>query len=171
MFANEDIDLATFTRLTKHVVGCDQEVPIDMTEDDTPATETEAPARETNAAATAPAAAAHVPTAVEGDSDSEDKDEEEEEEAEDDDDDDAEEAAAARAPLPWGEAEAEAEAEEVEEQPPAKKQRTWGDGPLFAFVTKHAPPAAKIAAFSYVPRADHLQDGERLRRLLLLGLA
>ena len=171
MLANEDIDLATFKQLTKHVVGCDEDVPIELGEDDPPATEAEAPEPETNAAATAPAAAAHVPTAVEGDSDSEDKDDEEEEEAEDDDDDDAEEAAAARAPLPWGEAEAEAEAEEVEEQPPAKKQRTWGDGPLFAFVTKHAPPAAKIAAFSYVLRADHLQDGERLRRLLLLGLA
>ena len=44
----------------------------------------------------------------------------------------------------WREAEAEAEA--VEEQPPAKKQKTWADGNLRAFVTKHAPPAAKIAA-------------------------
>ena len=73
---------------------------------------------------------------MEGDSDSEDED----------DDDDEEEAAAARGPLPWKEAEAEAEAEEVEEQPPAKKQKTWADGNLRAFVTKHAPPAAKIAA-------------------------
>ena len=118
------------------MVGCDEEVPIDMTEDDPPAAETEAAARETNAGATAPAAAAHIPTAVEGDSDSEDED----------DDDDEEEAAAARGPLPWKEAEAEAEAEEVEEQPPAKKQKTWADGNLRAFVTKHAPPAAKIAA-------------------------
>ena len=28
MLANEDIDLATFKQLTKHVVGCDEEVPI-----------------------------------------------------------------------------------------------------------------------------------------------
>ena len=41
MLANEDIDLATFKQLTKHVVGCDAEVPIDFTEDDDrPATET-----------------------------------------------------------------------------------------------------------------------------------
>ena len=35
MFANGDIDLATFKQLTKQVVGCDEEVPIDFTEDDT----------------------------------------------------------------------------------------------------------------------------------------
>lgn len=34
MFANGDIDLATFKQLTKQVVGCDEEVPIDFTEDD-----------------------------------------------------------------------------------------------------------------------------------------
>ena len=48
MLASEDIDLATFKQLTKHMVGCDEEVPIDMTEDDPPAAETEAPARETS---------------------------------------------------------------------------------------------------------------------------
>ena len=32
MLASEDIDRATFKQLTKHVVGCDEEVPIDMTE-------------------------------------------------------------------------------------------------------------------------------------------
>ena len=146
MLANEDIDLATFKQLTKHVVGCDAEVPIDFTEDDDrPATETKAPAPETNAAATAPAAAADIPTAVEANSDGEDEDDDDEEE-EDDDDDDAEEAAAACGPLPREEAEAEAEAEEVEEQPPAKRQKTWADGNMMSFVTKHAPPAAKIAA-------------------------
>ena len=147
MFANGDIDLATFKQLTKQVVGCDEEVPIDFTEDDTdtPATETEAPAPATNAAATAPAAAAHIPTAVEANSDSEDEDDDDDDDDEDD-DDDAEEVAATRGPLPREEAEAEAEAEEVEEQPPAKKQKTLADGNLMAFVTKNAPPAAKIAA-------------------------
>jgi len=48
VLASEDIDLATFKQLTKHMVGCDEEVPIDMTEDDPPAAETEAPARETS---------------------------------------------------------------------------------------------------------------------------
>ena len=39
MLANEDIDLATFKQLTKHVVGCDEDVPIELGEDDPPATE------------------------------------------------------------------------------------------------------------------------------------
>ena len=134
MLANEDIDLATFKQLTKHVVGCDEDVPIELGEDDPPATEAEAPAPETNAAATAPAAAAHVPTAVEGDSDSEDKDDEEEEEAEDDDDDDAEEAAAARAPLPWGEAEAEAEAERRRRWRSSRRRRSRGHGEMAPFL-------------------------------------
>eukprot|EP00964_Phaeocystis_antarctica_P147256 scaffold113765_cov27-Phaeocystis_antarctica.AAC.1 len=65
----------------------------------------------------------------------------------------------------WREAEAEAEA--VEEQPPAKKQKTWVDGNLRAFVTKHAPPAAKIAASrktgAYAPKKT---IAKRPRRIL-----
>ena len=63
-----------------------------------------------------------------------------------DDDDDAEEAAAAALPWDESESEAEAEAEEVDEQPPAKRQKSLVDGSLRSFVTKHAPPPAKIAA-------------------------
>ena len=133
-----------FKRFTKHVLGCDEEVPIDVTGDDQPDAEHEAPAQGT-AAPTSPAAVANTPAAPEagGAQNGEDEDED----GGSDDDDDAEEAARATCgPLLCEEAEAEAEAEEVEEQPPAKKQKGFVDGNMMAFVTKHAPSAAKIAA-------------------------
>ena len=34
----------------------------------------------------------------------------------------------------------------MDEQPPAKRQKSLFDGSLKSFVTKHAPPPAKIAA-------------------------
>ena len=123
-----------------------RQVPIDVTGDAAPDAETEEPAQGT-AAPTAPAAVADTPTAPEaGDGQNGEDDDEQGDGGGGDDDDDAEEAAAAGGPLPWEEAEAEAEAEEVEEQPPAKKQKGFVDGNMMAFVTKHAPSAAKIAA-------------------------
>ena len=48
MVASGDLSPAEFKQLTKHVVGCDEEVPIDVTGDDT--AECEAPAQPTAAA-------------------------------------------------------------------------------------------------------------------------
>ena len=61
MVASGDLSPAEFKQLTKHVVGCDEEVPIDVTGDDT--AECEAPAHEPTAAAPSPATAAQTPTA------------------------------------------------------------------------------------------------------------
>ena len=64
MVASGDLSPAEFKQLTKHVIGYDEEVPIDMTGDDTLAAETEASAQRMRAAPS-PAAAAHTPTATE----------------------------------------------------------------------------------------------------------
>ena len=48
MVASGDLSPAEFKQLTKHVVGCDEEVPIGVTGDDT--AECEAPAQPTAAA-------------------------------------------------------------------------------------------------------------------------
>ena len=125
MFASGDLSLAEFKQLTKNVIGCDEEVPIDVTGDDPPDAETEVPAQGT-AAPTAPVAEADTSPALEpgdGQAGEDDDDAGEEVGGGGDDDDDAEEAAAAALSWDEAEAEAEAEAEEVEEQPPAKKQK------------------------------------------------
>ena len=43
MVASGDLSLAEFKKLTRHVMGCDEEVPIDVTGDDQPDAEPEAP--------------------------------------------------------------------------------------------------------------------------------
>jgi len=165
MVASGDLSPAEFKQLTKHVIGCDEEVPIDVTGDDPSDAESEARPQGT-AAPTAPVAVADTPTTLEpGDGQAGEDDDEQDDGGGGDDDDDAEEAAAAARTLPWEEAEAEAEAEEVEEQPPAKRQNSLVDGNLMAFVTKHAPPAAKIAAsrksHAYTPKKSIAEQPSR----------
>ena len=84
-----------FKRFTKHVLGCDEEVPIDVTGDDQPDAEHEAPAQGT-AAPTSPAAVANTPAPAAPEAGGAQNGEDEDEDGgSDDDDDDAEEAAAA----------------------------------------------------------------------------
>ena len=64
MVASGDLSPAEFKQLTKHVIGCDEEVPIDVTGDDQPDEEPEAPELGT-AAPVAPDAVADTPTALE----------------------------------------------------------------------------------------------------------
>ena len=99
MVASGHLSPAEFKQLTKHVIGCDEEVPIDMTDDDPPDAETEAPVQG-HGAPTAPAAVADTPTAPEaGDGQNGQGDDEQDDGGGGDDDDDAEEAAGAALPL------------------------------------------------------------------------
>jgi hypothetical protein len=145
MVASGDLSPAEFKQLTKHVIGCDEEVPIDVTGDDTE--EREEPAQPT-AAAPSPATAAQTPTApADANNEGAETNESDNDESDDDEsDDEGAESAAAAGPLPWDEGEAEAEAEDKEDTPAMKKQKAFKDGNLLAFVTKHAPPLAKVAA-------------------------
>ena len=127
MVASGDLSLAEFKKLTRHVMGCDEEVPIDVTAATTsrmrsPRRRSWAPQPQLPHAD----AVADTPTALEpgdGQADEDDDAAGEEVGGGGDDNDDAEEAAAAALPWDESESEAEAEAEEVDEQPPAKRHR------------------------------------------------
>ena len=98
MVASGDLSPAEFKLLTKHVIGCDEEVPIDVTGDDPPDAESEARPQGT-AAPTAPVAVADTPTALEPGDGQTGEDDDEQDGGGGGDDDDAEQAAAAPLPL------------------------------------------------------------------------
>lgn len=136
MKAKGHISLAKFLQLTAEVEGQHEERPITLDGTAAPAAADEAPA---------PAAAA---AAVDEDEAEEDVDEDDEEEHEDAEEDDEE-----ASPMPSGagpsSAGAAAEEQSADETPPpaAKKQRgSMLSGSMLSFVTKNAPPMAKIAS-------------------------